>query len=84
MKKLFVIPFLLIAMSAFSQSNTDSTIIKRTCPKCKSHKQVIPIVYGRPSIELSNKAKDGKCRLGGCVVSNNSPRNYCKKDQHSF
>ena len=47
------------------------------CPKCNS-KNIIPIVYGYPSLELSKEAEKGQVHLGGCCVTDNDPEWYCK------
>jgi hypothetical protein len=47
------------------------------CPECGSG-NVLGIIYGKPSQELSEKAERGEVKLGGCVISRESPYNYCK------
>jgi hypothetical protein len=47
------------------------------CSECGSA-NVIPIIYGKPGQELIEKAERGEVKLGGCVVSRESPYNYCK------
>ena len=51
--------------------------MKTKCPKCNSEK-VIPIVYGLPSYDLGEKELRGEVMLGGCLVSLESPKWYCK------
>lgn len=46
------------------------------CPICKTY-YVIPIIYGLPSQDLSELAKHGKVKLGGCIVSPNNPKYWC-------
>jgi hypothetical protein len=46
------------------------------CPECGSE-NVIPIVYGKPGEELIEKAERGEVKLGGCVVTDDSPYRYC-------
>lgn len=84
MKRLLLIPFLLLGLAVFSQSNPDTLNNKHTCPVCKSHKDVIPIVYGKPATVTIQRAERGECWLGGCVVGTNSPRYYCRKDKKEF
>ncbi len=50
---------------------------KIKCPKCKSI-NVIPIVYGLPTPEAEEEAKKGLFKLGGCIVSEESPKWHCK------
>ncbi len=47
------------------------------CPECGSG-NVAPIIYGKPAQELVDKAERGEVKLGGCVVSRESPYNYCR------
>ena len=47
------------------------------CPKC--HSQLIPIIYGLPTHEMFLKQEKGELILGGCVISPNDPKCYCKK-----
>lgn len=47
------------------------------CPECGSA-NVIPIIYGKPGQELVERAERGEVKLGGCVISRESPFNYCK------
>ncbi|ADI02375.1 hypothetical protein [Syntrophothermus lipocalidus] len=49
---------------------------KIVCPECGSN-NVVPIVYGLPTWELRQKAEEGKIRLGGCCIYENSPRFAC-------
>jgi rubredoxin len=55
----------------------------RICPKC-GLKVVIEIIYGLPSFEGFELAEAGKVILGGCVISEDSPRWHCKKCGHEF
>lgn len=85
MKRLFIPVFLLFSFYSISQSVADTITIKRPlCPVCKSNIDVIPVVYGKPGKETRDKAERGECYLGGCIVSKNSPRHYCKKDKKEF
>ncbi|MCP4228947.1 MAG: hypothetical protein GY771_02205 [bacterium] len=47
------------------------------CSECGSE-DVIPIVYGKPGQELIDRSERGEVKLGGCVVSRESPYWYCK------
>lgn len=57
---------------------------KQPCPVCNKTDQVIPIVYGYPGEELDKKAQKGEVILGGCMVSEDNPRWYCKRDDKRF
>ena len=57
---------------------------ERTCPVCKKSNQVVEIVYSFPSDELIRMYEQGKIKLGGCMIFNNSPKNYCKRDEKKF
>ena len=48
-----------------------------TCPKCGSAKN-IPIVYGKPSTELMEKAERGEVALGGCIITPDRNLYKCK------
>jgi hypothetical protein len=49
---------------------------KRRCPACNSA-NVVPIVYGLPTMfGVENEAK-GNIHLGGCCVDADSPQWYC-------
>lgn len=49
----------------------------KICPQCGS-KNILRIIYGYPSQELLNAAKQGKVLLGGCVIYDSSPEYECK------
>ena len=49
----------------------------KKCIRCGS-KNVLNIVYGYPSSELGQDARDGKVVLGGCCIEEGSPDYYCK------
>ena len=51
------------------------------CPKCGKSDNVVKIVFGKPSPELMQHAKDGLVALGGCCppMTGEKPRDYkCK------
>lgn len=54
------------------------------CPICHKKDKVIPIIYGLPIKKTMKKAKKGKLRLGGCMVSDCDPYWYCKRDEKEF
>jgi hypothetical protein len=50
-----------------------------TCPSCGSTEDMLPIVYGFPTHETMERAKQGRVILGGCVVSPDSPKWHCQR-----
>ena len=58
------------------------------CPNCKSSKDVIPCVFGRPSPELASYASAGFAKLIGCSPVFNENKKlliaYCKKCDHDI
>lgn len=85
MKQLLLLPLLIVSLFSLSSNSPAVGITnEKICPICKSDKDVIPIVYGKPATELIKKAERGECRLGGCVVDKDSPHFYCKKDKKEF
>ena len=53
------------------------------CPLCVSNK-VVPIMYGMLPVEMWEESKKGKFVLGGCVISNESPKWHCQACGHEF
>ena len=49
------------------------------CPNCRAADHTLPVVYGLPTPDLWEEARAGRCRLGGCVVSDDSPRWHCRQ-----
>ena len=56
---------------------------KVNCPNGHSD-NIIPIVYGYPSDELFEQAKQGEIHLGGCCITQDDPHWYCKKHDLEF
>ena len=56
---------------------------KRICPHGHND-NIIPILYGYPTIRNMKKAKKGKIKLGGCVVTDCDPKWHCKKHNIDF
>lgn len=48
-----------------------------SCPNCGS--EMVEIFYGLPSEEIFQKAKGKQLFLGGCSISDHSPKYYCFK-----
>lgn len=49
----------------------------KKCPNCNS-KEVIPIIYGMPGMDLAKKEINGKVKLGGCLVVEGNLNWHCK------
>jgi rubrerythrin len=45
------------------------------CPVCKG--KVLPIIYGLPTEEMGEKARNGEVILGGCIITEFSPSWHC-------
>lgn len=45
------------------------------CPNCNS--EMAPIIYGYPTVEMIDLARQDIIALGGCVVSPDNPTHYC-------
>jgi hypothetical protein len=56
---------------------------KAVCPKCQS-KEVVKIIYGYPTHKLFEEARAEKVKLGGCVISSDSPNYACKSCRHEW
>ncbi|MCG2617558.1 hypothetical protein LZZ85_24880 [Terrimonas sp. NA20] len=84
MKKIIVLPLFLLTICAFGQKKADQVATRPVCPVCKTSKNSIPILYGRPAAIAVRRAEKGELRLGGCVINPDSPRHYCKKDHRSY
>ena len=58
--------------------------ISKSCPKCSSKENIVPIRYGMPGVEMQQEHHDGKIKLGGCGIVDNAPEWYCNKCEHDF
>ena len=56
----------------------------KKCPTCGKTDEVVRIMYGLPTAEGWEEAKAGKYHLGGCCVSDDSPKWYCKRCDKEF
>jgi hypothetical protein len=54
------------------------------CPFYHKKDQVVSIVYGLSTEKMFEKADQGNVKLGGCILSDNDPKWYCKKDDQAF
>jgi len=54
------------------------------CPICNRTDETIPILYGEPTKKSLRRAKKGKIKLGGCLITHCDPHWYCKRDKISF
>lgn len=84
MKKGLAIILFVLCQAGMAQKKQAHKAPKQNCPVCKSHTRVIPIIYGKPGKELQEKAEQGMVMLGGCVLSDKSPKFYCVKDKKEF
>ncbi len=53
------------------------------CPSCGSRKTV-PIMYGYPSSDGIEEARQGKIELGGCIVTGDDPKEHCTECGHRW
>jgi len=56
---------------------------KINCPYC-GKKTVIPIVYGYPGAELTDKQKKRELKLGGCEIKPDNPAKHCLSCHKDF
>ncbi|MCP4121120.1 MAG: hypothetical protein GY751_05155 [Bacteroidetes bacterium] len=56
----------------------------KKCATCKSNDQVVPVMYGMPGPKMQDDAYAGKIKLGGCLIGENDPKWYCKRDEAEF
>ncbi|NMC58438.1 MAG: carboxypeptidase regulatory-like domain-containing protein [Candidatus Methanofastidiosa archaeon] len=56
---------------------------EKICPQGHSD-SIIPIIYGYPTKKQLKKAKKGKIKLGGCVITNCDPKWHCTKHNIDF
>jgi len=54
-----------------------------TCPECRSS-NVVPIMYGEPTEEGLEEARQGKHVLGGCCIRDDSPIWHCRDCEHNW
>jgi hypothetical protein len=60
-----------------------STKTAPICPKCGSD-SVIPVIYGMPTYGTFQRAKSGEFALGGCCLSDDSPKWQCQACHKRF
>jgi hypothetical protein len=56
----------------------------KICPLCHKTDCVVPFMYGKPSSRAIELDKKGQIKLAGCMLSNTSPKFYCKTDKLEF
>lgn len=56
---------------------------KKKCPKCGEHEGV-EIVYGYPTNALWEQVERGEVALGGCLVTPENPRWWCRVCKHRW
>lgn len=59
------------------------SIAYKKCPKCGS-KNSLKIIYGLPGIKLVMEEAEGKVKLGGCCIFENSPEYYCTECENEW
>jgi hypothetical protein len=56
---------------------------KKICPY--GHRNnIIPIAYGLPTERTFKRLENGKCKFGGCGITECDPKWHCKKHQIEF
>ena len=53
------------------------------CPQCDS-RNIVPIIYGMPGIELQELEMMGKVHLGGCGIREEGPDRHCNDCEHQW
>ena len=56
----------------------------KNCPIDGREDDVIAIAYGLPGSKLVRKAKKGKIKLAGCILTGCDPQWFCKRHQHEY
>lgn len=56
---------------------------KKICPFWHRD-NIVPITYGLPTKRTMRRAEEGKCYLGGCIITECDPCWYCKIHKISF
>lgn len=92
-RQILVILFLSVGIVSFGQKKDtgitnhriyDTLYTSKVCPLCHRKENVIPIIYGKPGKGSIKLAEIGNIKLGGCMVSEKSPKFYCKTDNFEF
>ena len=53
------------------------------CPQCRSI-CTVPILYGKPGLEMERAVSYGLAVLGGCAIDDNAPNQHCKECGRDF
>ena len=53
------------------------------CPRCSSD-SVIPVIYGMPAGFLVTAEQEGKLKLGGIIMNEDSPDWICRQCGHEW
>ena len=53
------------------------------CPKCDS-RNIVPILYGMPTMEAREEEMMGNIYLGGCCGTEDAPDRYCNDCEHQW
>jgi hypothetical protein len=73
-------------VNAYKQSPGKKTQTKKyfqSCPVCYKNINVVPVVYGYPTIEMARQARGGELIMGGCIPDKKRT-SYCRKDKYYF
>jgi hypothetical protein len=54
-----------------------ASVVAPVCPRCRGS-NVVPIAYGFPGGEMSDRAGRGDIVLGGCIIWSGMPLHACK------
>lgn len=80
MKYFIVLPVIFLLAGGFLHKGANTVSEKPVCPVCRTDKNSVGVVYGKPTRETMERAKKGEFVLGGCMVGKDSPKHFCKKD----
>jgi len=81
----FFIPYFFIVqlIACGEQSNKINPETENTCPKGHTD-NVIPIRYGMPDEASMKESERGEVYPGGCEMTDDSPKWYCKTHEITF
>lgn len=83
--KMIKIEYLNIQMTIYCPYNETRNM--KVCPNCQKPDKICNIIYGLPNFPYDEKGKLKEpipCKLGGCVVRQCHPKNYCNRCNLEF
>ena len=86
MKKGIVHLFFLVILffiSCSDSNKTDKISGEKTCPEGHDD-NIIPIQYGMPDKSSMEASERGEVYLGGCEITDDSPKWFCKDHEITF